>query len=75
MTSTYPQQPKAPALPTITPDPITESHKQSHETMIHPQSTDNNHKINFRAHLRIMIRRVEEPGQNVRDSAWWWSGC
>jgi len=65
MTTTYPQQPKAPALPTITPDPITDSHKQSHETTIHPQFTDNRHKINFTAHLGIMIRWVAEGGQTA----------
>ena len=75
MTSTHLQRTPAPPQATITPDPITDSHKQSHETTVHDQFTDNSHKINFTAHLRIMIRRDTEPGQNARHGAWWWSGC
>jgi len=74
MTSTYPQQPPVPPL-TITPDPITESHEQSHQTATHDEFTDNSYKINFTAHPCITIRRVEEPGQTARNSAWWWLGC
>jgi len=75
MTTTHPQQPKAPALPTITPGPFTESHRQRHERTIHDEFTDNRYKINFTAHLCITIRRVEEPGQDARNSVCGWSGC
>jgi len=67
MTTTDSQDRPAP-LETITPDTITHSHKQSHETTINNQFTDNSYKINFTAHLRIMIPRVAETGQTTHYS-------
>jgi len=64
MTTTNSQQRPAPLL-TITPEPITESHKQSHQAATHDQFTDNSHKINFTAHPCITIRRAAKGGQTT----------
>ena len=74
MTTNNFQQPPAPPL-TITPDPITESHKHSPETTIHDQFTDNSYKINFRAHPCITIRRAAEGGQSGSNGRSRWVSC
>ncbi len=73
-TSTKPAARPASTHPAETTE-ITESNNMSQKTKINNQTTATRSKINNRAHLRITIRRVQEPGQNARNSVWGWGSC
>ncbi len=51
------------------------SDTQSPTSRADQQTEDPAHKIKNQSHLRIMIRRAEEPGQNARNSVWGWCSC